>query len=87
VPSLYQRVNAATRIGGRRWDLHLSNGVVIRLPESDIGGALHHLAEQEAKQPVLDRDIVAVDLRLPDRLVIQTSAAAAQRRRAPEQKI
>jgi cell division protein FtsQ len=60
---------------------------VIRLPESDIGGALHHLAEQEAKQPVLDRDIVAVDLRLPDRLVIQTSTAAAQRRRVPEQKI
>ena len=77
----------ATRIGGRRWDLHLTNGVVIRLPESDIGGALHHLADQEAKQPVLDRDIVAVDLRLPDRLVIQTSTTAAQRRRAPEQKI
>lgn len=87
VPALFQRVNAATRIGGRRWDLHLANGVIIRLPESDIGGALHHLADQEAKQPVLDRDIVAVDLRLPDRLVIQTSTAAAQRRRAPEQKI
>ena len=87
VPALFQRVNAATRIGGRRWDLHLTNGVVIRLPESDIGGALHHLADQEAKQPVLDRDIVAVDLRLPDRLVIQTSTTAAQRRRAPEQKI
>jgi cell division protein FtsQ len=87
VPALYKRVNSATRIGGRRWDLHLTNDVVIRLPESDIGGALHHLADQEAKQPVLDRDIVAVDLRLPDRLVIQTSATAAQRRRAPEQKI
>jgi cell division protein FtsQ len=87
VPTLFQRVNSATRIGGRRWDLRLTNGVVIRLPESDIGGALHHLVDQEAKQPVLDRDIVAVDLRLPDRLVIQTSATAAQRRRAPEQKI
>jgi cell division protein FtsQ len=87
VPALFQRVNSATRIGGRRWDLRLTNGVVIRLPESDIGGALHHLVDQEAKQPVLDRDIVAVDLRLPDRLVIQTSATAAQRRRAPEQKI
>ena len=87
VPALFKRVNAATRIGGRRWDLHLSNGVVVRLPESDIGGALHHLADQEAKQPVLDRDIVAVDLRMPDRLVIQTSTTAAQRRRAPEQKI
>ena len=87
VPALFKRVNAATRIGGRRWDLHLSNGVIVRLPESDIGGGLHHPADQEAKQPVLDRDIVAVDLRMPDRLVIQTSTTAAQRRRAPEQKI
>lgn len=87
VPALFERVNAASRVGGRRWDLHLANGVVIRLPESDIGGALKHLADQELKQPVLDRDIVAVDLRLPDRLVIQTSTAAAQRRRVPEEKI
>ncbi len=28
VPALFKRVNAATRIGGRRWDLHLTNGVV-----------------------------------------------------------
>ena len=87
VPALFERVNAASRVGGRRWDLHLANGVVVRLPESDIGGALKHLAEQELKQPVLDRDIVAVDLRLPDRLVIQTSTTAAQRRRVPEEKI
>jgi cell division protein FtsQ len=87
VPALFKRVQAASRVGGRRWDLHLFNGLIVRLPEAGISGALHHLAEQEAKQPMLDRDIVAVDLRLPDRLVIQTSAAAAHLRRAPEEKI
>jgi cell division protein FtsQ len=49
VPALYKRVTSASRIGGRRWDLHLSNGVTVRLPESDIGGALQHLADQEAR--------------------------------------
>src|SRR3712207_7201936 len=54
------------------------SGVDIRLPETDMGDALKHLAELEAKQPFLDRDIVAVDLRLPDRLVVQTTATAAR---------
>lgn len=86
-PGIAARVQAATWIGERRWDLRLDNGVDIRLPESGAADALRRLSEVEAAQPILDRDIVAIDLRMPDRLVVQTSAAAAARRRAPEERI
>jgi cell division protein FtsQ len=87
VPTLAKRIDAAVRVSERRWDLRLDNGVVIRLPETEIAAALRQLDDLEKSHPFLDRDIVAVDLRLPDRLVVQTSAQASQRRRVPEEKI
>ena len=87
VPELKPRIEAAVRVGGRRWNLHMKNGVEVRLPEGDVTGALRQLSELEAEHPLLERDVVAIDLRLPDRLVIQTSAKAAERMRQPEEKI
>ncbi|WP_029009578.1 cell division protein FtsQ/DivIB [Azospirillum halopraeferens] len=76
VPTLHRRVAAATRVSDRRWDLTLNNGVLVKLPEEDMEGALHHLAEMDAQNGVLDRDIVAVDMRVPDRVVLLTPTAA-----------
>jgi cell division protein FtsQ len=81
-PDLASRVEAATLINGRRWDLKLDNGVDIRLPELDAASALRRLAAVQKSGQLLERDVVAVDLRMPDRLAVQTSAAAAERRRA-----
>lgn len=78
VPSLRSRVDAAVLVGGRRWDLHLNNGVDVRLPEADPLAALRQLTDIEASDKVLERDIVAVDLRLPDRLIFQTPPAPAK---------
>lgn len=80
-PLVGQRVDAAVLVGGRRWDLRLDNGVDIRLPETDIGSALRQLATVQQTNQVLERDVVAIDLRVPDRLVVQTSATAAEARR------
>lgn len=86
-PLIGQRVDAAVLVGGRRWDLRLDNGVDVRLPEKDMAAALRQLATVQQTNRVLERDIVAVDLRVPDRLVVQTSAQAAELRRKPQQKI
>lgn len=80
-PAIRERVDAAVLISGRRWDLRLDNGIDVRLPEAGIVEALHQLAAAESLHKLLDKDIVAIDLRVPDRLTIQTSATAAERRR------
>lgn len=81
-PDLRQRVKAYVRVAGRRWDLHLDNGVVVRLPEEGVDAALGRLARLEGEQQVLERDIAAVDLRLDDRMTIQLTPGAAERRQA-----
>jgi cell division protein FtsQ len=70
-PTIAKRVAAAVRIGGRRWKLHLDNGIDVELPEENPAGAWKQLAELERKSQVLERNVQVVDMRLPDRLVVR----------------
>ncbi len=74
-PGLNQRVAAAVRVGGRRWNLRFDNGIDVELPEQDFAAAWRRLAEFERLHQLLSRDITAIDLRLPDRLVVRPAEA------------
>jgi cell division protein FtsQ len=80
----YPRVNSATKaavfVGERRWNLRLKDGLDIRLPENDVGHALATLSTLDKEERLFSRDIVAVDMRLPDRLTVQLSEDAAKAR-------
>jgi len=80
-PALMARIEAALWVGDRRWDLRLDNGVEVRLPEGDVVPALERLAAATVSASLLDRNIVAVDLRLPERLVVQKAATVYPRRK------
>lgn len=82
-PDLGARVIAAQRVGARRWNLRLDNGVDIRLPEEEAAAAWRTLADMERDEGLIDRDLVMIDLRTPDRLVVRLSPAAAELRRTP----
>ena len=75
-PSLRSRVSAAVRVGGRRWNLKLDNGIDVALPEDNVGAAWHQLAQLDRTDGLLKRDILRVDLRLPDRLVLRVPEPA-----------
>lgn len=79
-PGIRDQVKAYVRIAGRRWDLHMKNGVLVRLPETGVEQALLLLTRMETEQNLLERDIAAVDLRLPDRTAIQLTPGAVERR-------
>ncbi len=70
-PNLMARVQAAARVGGRRWNVRLDNGIDVRLPEEDTALAWARLAEYERTHQVLARDVRVLDLRLPDRLIVR----------------
>lgn len=75
--ALAPHVVAAVRIGGRRWNLRLDNGVDVALPEDDPAAAWHRLAELERSDGIIERDVELIDLRFPDRLVLRNPAPEA----------
>jgi cell division protein FtsQ len=79
-PQVRGVTKAAIFVGERRWNLRLKDGLDIRLPENDIDKALAALSKLDQEDKLFSRDIVAVDMRLPDRLVVQLSDDAAKAR-------
>jgi cell division protein FtsQ len=85
-PALFNRVTDMVAVRERRWDVVFDNGVIARLPEDGIDLAWSRLARAQAEGSILDRDVVAVDLRAPDRMFVQITPEAAQIRLPPEKK-
>lgn len=88
-PALAKRVLAARRLGERRWDLVLDNGLVVKLPEQDMALALSRLAREEQESGVLQRDILSIDMREEGRMTVQARPGAVQEYKAslvPESK-
>lgn len=79
-PQVHSITKAAIFVGERRWNLRLKDGLDIRLPENDVGNALAALSKMDKEDKLFSRDIVAVDMRLPDRLTVQLSEDAAKAR-------
>ena len=79
-PQVRSVTKAAVFVGERRWNLRLKDGLDIKLPENDVGNALASLSKLDREERLFSRDIVAVDMRLPDRLTVQLSDDAAKAR-------
>src|SRR6202166_673267 len=79
-PQVRSVTKAAIFVGERRWNLRLKDGLDVRLPENDVGNALAALSKLDKEDRLFSRDIVAIDLRLPDRLTVQLSDDAAKAR-------
>jgi len=79
-PQVRSVTKAAIFVGERRWNLRLKDGLDVRLPENDVGNALAALSKLDKDEKLFSRDIVAVDMRLPDRLIVQLSDEAGKAR-------
>lgn len=75
------RVQGLVRMGQRRWDLVLTDGRRILLPEADALTALDRALALHDVTDILDRDILRLDLRNPDRVSVQLSPAALEEMR------
>jgi cell division protein FtsQ len=72
-PDLAARVTAAIDVGGRRWNLRLDNAIDVLLPADDPAAAWADLARLQRSNAILQRDVQAIDMRLPDRLVVRVA--------------
>lgn len=74
------RIKAGTLVAGRRWTLKVDNGIDVRLPEHDAKAALARLVKLERDSKILERDLIAIDLRMADRVVVRLTEEAAEAR-------
>jgi cell division protein FtsQ len=77
---LRSKIRAGVFVSGRRWTLSTTNGVEVMLPEINPEAALVALAALERDARVLEKDVISLDLRQPDRLVARLSEEAAAQR-------
>ncbi len=76
------RMRSLVFVSSRRWDVHFSGNkadVVIRLPAKDSAKAWQRFLIAQDKHHFLDRDIVSVDVRFPDRLIVGMDRAIPTR--------
>lgn len=74
--ALSQRIRAGTLVSERRWTIKLDNGMDVRLPEVEPEKALQRLAGLDERHGLLEKDVIAIDLRMPDRVVVRLTAEA-----------
>jgi cell division protein FtsQ len=74
---LRDKIRAGTLVAGRRWNLTMTAGMVVKLPEIDPQAAVQHLAAMQRDEHVIERDVLSLDMRLPGRVVARLSEEAA----------
>ncbi|MBE2277437.1 MAG: cell division protein FtsQ/DivIB, partial [Rhodobacteraceae bacterium] len=73
---LIPRLRGLVRVGNRRWDLVLDRGQTILLPDVGPVRALERLIALDQAEDILNRDLLAVDLRVSQRPTLRLSADA-----------
>ncbi len=77
---LRARIVAGILVANRRWSLKMDNGLLAELPETDAPAAVARLAALAKDGKLLDKDLISIDLRMPNRFTVRLSADAAAAR-------
>ena len=80
-------VRAGILVAGRRWTLRMQNGVDVKLPEIKPDDALTRLVQLDREARILQKDALAVDMRIEGRVTVTlTDEGAAARAEAQARK-
>lgn len=81
-PEVKEAVEAAIFVSDRRWNLKLKTGVIVKLPEEELGLALRRLAFTHREEGLLKKDVRSIDVRDPDKITVRTHPGAVQEYKA-----
>lgn len=79
-PELKERLQSAVWVGERRWDLIFEGGVRVKFPENGLNDAfpksLELFLRLQREHQLLERDVTAIDLRVPGQMVLRLNPDA-----------
>lgn len=81
-PQVSDHVRAYVRVGGRRWDIFLNNGIRLMLPEKGAIDRIAFFIKTGMAKDLFSRDVLSIDLRLSDRITVALSSETLARHRA-----
>ena len=67
------RTEAVVYVGKRRWDIVLTDGMRILLPEQNPAAALQRFSTYNREHNLLSLDVARIDMRIKGRLILQSS--------------
>lgn len=76
------KIRAGVLIANRRWNLKMTSGVEVMLPEINPLAAVATLVRLQRESRALDRDVLSLDLRLEGRMFARLTEEAAAARAA-----
>ena len=77
MPQLRAHLKQLTRVGDRRWNIELSSGTIVALPESNAPQAMAQLETLQVQYALLDRPLAGIDMRTPGRMSVRVHAELA----------
>ena len=80
------KIRAGVLVANRRWNLKMTSGVDVMLPEVNPQAAVATLVRLQRESRVLDRDVLSLDLRVEGRMFARLTEEAAAARPAPHPK-
>ena len=79
---LRPKIKAGVLVSGRRWDLVMTNGLEVKLPEVNPQGAVATLLRLQRADRILDRAALSLDLRVEGKMFVRLTEEAAAARAA-----
>ena len=70
-PGVRNKINSLEFVDKRRWNLFLSDNLLVKLPDTEISQSLKNLKQLFDDNQILDSNIIEVDLRIKGRAVIK----------------
>ena len=71
LPQVRAHLKQLVRIGDRRWNVELTSGATVALPEEGAPEALAQLERLQGRYALLDRPVTTLDMRAPGRLAVR----------------
>jgi cell division protein FtsQ len=65
---LWPRIEGLVQFPSGRWDLHMRDDMVVKLPVENVDAAVERLVQLDRETFILSREVGVIDLRLADRI-------------------
>ncbi len=70
-PAIVDTIASGSLVNGRRWNVKLKNGILIKLPEDNPENAWEYLIKKQQESKILESNVKIIDLRIEKKMFVR----------------